>query len=86
MNGNAEVPITRIRTFIPMTEEMLMDAGYEVPGYWARELARQIARRRIRTRLLVAVVGIRWLLASIPRRARHVGDAILDRPCCEEDY
>lgn len=85
-DGGRLIPVQLVSAFIAVTEEMLIDLGYPPPpGYWERELTRQIERRRVRTRLRVQIYRARWLLASLPRRAAHVRDAILDRPCCEED-
>jgi hypothetical protein len=79
-------PVTKASAFVSWTEEMWIDAGGEPPPrYWQRELAARIERRRIRNRLRVRIYRARWFLASLPRRAGHVRDALLDRPCCEEE-
>lgn len=53
--------VTKMRSMMFVTEEMLVDLGHPPPpGYWERQLARNIAAARYRWSLRYFWVRLRW--------------------------
>lgn len=78
--------ITILAAWVPVTEEVWIDSGGEPwPGYWERELAQRIARRRIRTRLRGARYRLthRWP-SEARRRVEHAARALRGIECERE--
>jgi hypothetical protein len=78
--------VNKLQSWALVSEETLIDMGFEPsPGYWRRQEARIVARRKPSTRLRIAVRRLQWALASIPHRLIHARDALAGRDCSRED-
>jgi hypothetical protein len=71
--------VEKLSVWLALTEEALIDMGMEPPpGYWERELRRQIKMRRVRTRVRVWWFG---LTREISHRLSHAWGALRGREC-----
>jgi hypothetical protein len=75
----------KARSIMFMSEEMLVDLGHEPPpGYWERQLARNIASRRIGAR--IRRLRYRILFSAPANRIRHAINALRGRHAsCSHD-